>query len=50
MSSEHQFKPLWAIHNKTYREYARNFARRRISRYMKKIEKILRNKIQKEAK
>ena len=36
-----RFKPLWRIHNATYRRYARGYTAKRIGRYFNKLKKIM---------
>ncbi len=37
MTEKTKFKPLWRIHNRTYRQYAKGITRKRFSRYWSKI-------------
>ena len=36
-----RFKPLWRIHNATYRRYAKGCTIKRIKRYITKIKKLM---------
>lgn len=42
MSSE--FKPLWRVHNRVYRQYAKGIAVKQFRKYIKKVFKVLRLK------
>ena len=42
--SDIHFKPLWLIHNSTYRNLVRGMARKRWKRYFQKILKMLKIK------
>lgn len=39
-----EFKPLWRIHNKIYRKYARGIYQKRVRIYLEKLVKMLRIK------
>ena len=41
MRQDAQFKPLWRIHNATYRKYVKGYTLERFARYFTKIRKIL---------
>ena len=36
-----RYKPLWMIHNRTYRHYKKGLNRKRFVRYLNKAKKIL---------
>ena len=44
MNEQNKFKPLWMIHNTTYRNLVRGMARKRWKRYLNKILKMLKLK------
>ncbi len=37
MKQKEKFKPLWRIHNRTYRQYMKGVGRKRLERYWSKI-------------
>lgn len=44
MEKSKRFKPLWMIHNATYRELTRGMARNRWKKHIRKILKMLKLK------
>ncbi len=44
-----KFKPVWSIHNSTYRRYAKGLTRKQLSRYggklLDKIKRMLRKEV-----
>ena len=37
MKNKKRFKPLWMIHNKTYRHYAKGLRKETLTRYWRKL-------------